>query len=72
MNYLYDEAGGPRDRMYLPQSFNPSYESVWVWVAIYDSRRAQISPFAGMSVKIKKLLRILELSLSLCEYLGMS
>ena len=58
--------------MYLSQSFNPSYESVWVWVAIYDSRRAQISQFAGMSVKIKKLLRILELSLSLCEYLGMS
>ena len=72
MKYLYDEAGGPRDRMYLSQSFNPSYESVWVWVAIYDSRRAQISQFAGMSVKIKKLLRILELSLSLCEYLGMS
>ena len=72
MKYLYVEAGGPRDRMYLSQSFNPSYESVWVWVAIYDSRRAQISQFAGMYVKIKKLLRILELSLSLCEYLGMS
>ena len=53
MKYLYIEAGGPRDRMYLSQSFNPSYESVWVWVAIYDCRWAQISQFAGISVKIK-------------------